>query len=90
MEKAIWEKISNAKFCIMIDDTRDESIKKQMAMVFRYVDIEGFVKECFFGLIHVVDIVALTLKKGIYSLSSQRCLDIQNIQGQGYDGASNM
>ena len=53
-------------------------------------DAEGFVKERFFGLIHVVDTVALTLKKGIYSLLSQYCLDIQNIRGQGYDEASNM
>ena len=80
----------HTKFCIIVDEARDESMKEQMAVVFRYVDAEGFVEECFFGLIHVVDIMALTLKKGIYSLLSQHCLDIQNIQGQGYDGASNM
>jgi hypothetical protein len=34
--------------------------------------------------------VALTLKKEIYSLLSCYNLDIQNIRGQGYDGASNM
>ena len=34
----------------MIDDAREESIKEQMAMVFRYVDTEGFVKELFLGL----------------------------------------
>ena len=75
VKKAIREEIGDAKFCIM---------------VFRYVDTEGFVKERFFGLIHVVDSAALTLKKRIYSLLSQHCLDIQNIRGQGYDGASNM
>ena len=90
VKKANREEIGDAKFCIMVDEARNESMKEQMAMVFRYVDIEGFVKECFFELIHVVDIAALTLKKGIYSLLSQHCLDIQNIQGQGYDGASNM
>ena len=73
-----------------VDEARDESMTEQMAMVFRYVDAEGFVKERFFGLIHVVDTAALTLKKGIYSLLSQRCLDIQNIRGQGYDGENNM
>ncbi|XP_030958383.1 zinc finger MYM-type protein 1-like [Quercus lobata] len=90
VKKAIREEIGDAKFCIMVDEARDESMKEQMAVVFRYVDAEGFVKERFFGLIHVVDTAALTLKKGIYSLLSQYCLDIQNIQGQGYDGASNM
>ena len=72
----------------MVDEAHDESIKEQMAVVFRYVDAEGFVKECFFGLIHVVDTAALTLKKGIYSLLSQHCLDIQNTRV--YDEASNM
>ena len=90
VKKVIWEEIGDAKFCIMVDEARDESMKEQMAVVFRYVNAEGFVKEHFFGLIYVVDIAALTLKKGIYSLLSQHCLDIQNIQGQEYDGASNM
>ena len=82
VKKAIQEEISDAKFCIMVDEARDESMKEQMAVVFRYVDAEGFVKERFFGLIHVVDTAALTLKKWIYSLLSQHCLDIQNIRGQ--------
>ncbi|XP_050289744.1 uncharacterized protein LOC126727886 [Quercus robur] len=90
VKKAIREEIGDAKFCIMVDEARDESMKEQMAVVFRYVDAEGFVKERFFGLIHAVNTAALTLKKGIYSLLSQYCLDIQNIRGQGYDGASNM
>ena len=90
VKNAIREELSDAKFCIMVDDARDESMKEQMAVVFRYVDVEGFVKERFFGLIHVADTAALTLKNEIYSLLSQHCLDIQNIQGQGYDGASNM
>ena len=90
VKKVIREEIGNVKFCIMVDEAHDESIKEQMAVVFRYDDAEGFVKDHFFGLIHVVDTVALTLKKGIYSLLSKHCLDIQNIRGQGYDGASNM
>ena len=79
VKKAIREEIGDAKFCVMVDETRDESMKEKMAMVFGYVDVEGFVKECFFGLIHVVDTTTLTLKKGIYSLLSQHCLNIQNI-----------
>ena len=90
VKKAIWEEIGDAKFCIMVDEARDESMKEQMVVVFRYVDVEGFVKERFFALIHVANTAALTLKNGIYSLLSQHCLDIQNVRGQGYDGASNM
>ena len=62
VKKVIREEIGDAKFCIMVDETRDESMKEQMVVVFRYVDVEGFVKEPFFGLIHVADTVALTLK----------------------------
>ena len=90
VKKAIREEIGDAKFCIMIDEVRDESMKEQMIVVFRYVNAKGLVKERFFGLIHIVDTVALTLKKEIYSLLSQHCLDIQNIPGQRYDGASNI
>ena len=55
MKKAIREEIGNAKFCIMVDEARDESMKEQIILVFRYVDAEGFVKERFFGLIHVIN-----------------------------------
>ena len=32
----------------------------------------------------------MTLKNEIYAILSRHCLNIQNIRGQGYDGASNM
>ena len=35
----------------MVDEARDESMKEQMAVVFRYVDTKGFVKELFLGLL---------------------------------------
>jgi len=74
----------------MVDKARDESMKEQLVVVFRYVGTKGFMKELFFGLIHVFNTVALILKEGIYSLLSQHCLDIRYILGQGYNGASNM
>ena len=61
VKKAIREEIGDAKFCIMVDEARDESMKEQMAVDFRYVDTEGFVKQRCFGFIHVVDTVDLTL-----------------------------
>nr|XP_023892112.1 uncharacterized protein LOC112004126 [Quercus suber] len=41
VKKVIREEIGDAKFCIMVDETHDESIKEQMAVVPRYVDAEG-------------------------------------------------
>ena len=82
---AIGEEIGDAKFCIIVDEARDESVREQMAIVLRFVNKDGFVRERFFGVVHVSDTVALTLKKEIYSLLSRYNLDIQNIRGQGYD-----
>ena len=39
---------------------------------------------------HVRDTTALTLKNGICAVLSHYNLHIENIRGQGYDGASNM
>ena len=47
-------------------------------------------RERFYEIVHVVDTAVVILKKEIYYLFSNYCLDIQNIQGQGYDGPSNM
>ncbi|XP_059450819.1 uncharacterized protein LOC132181587 [Corylus avellana] len=75
---------------IIGDEARDESMKEQMAIILRFVDKNGFVRERFFGLVHVSDTAALTLKKCIYSVLSKHQLDIQNIRGKKYDDASNM
>jgi hypothetical protein len=61
-----------------------------MAIVLRFVDKYGFIQERFFDLVHVKDTSALTLKNKISDVLSYHRLDIQNIRGQGYDGASNM
>ncbi|XP_061368974.1 uncharacterized protein LOC133311864 [Gastrolobium bilobum] len=61
-----------------------------MAFVLRFVDKDGFIKERFFYLYHVQDTSSMTLKNAISEILSHHCLDIQNIRGQGYDGASNM
>ncbi|XP_042388004.1 zinc finger MYM-type protein 1-like [Zingiber officinale] len=74
----------------MVDEARDESKKEQMSIVLRFVDKDGYVQERFFGVVHVKDTIASTLKECIFSVLSRHTLDVQNIRGQGYDGASNM
>ena len=56
-----------------------------MAIILRSVDKEGFMKECFFHVVHVRDTTALTLKNEICVVLSRYNLHIENIQGQGYD-----
>ncbi|XP_062158828.1 uncharacterized protein LOC133866325 [Alnus glutinosa] len=90
VKETIRKEIGNAKFCIIVDEARDESMKEQMAIVLRFVDKDGFVRERFFGLVHVFNTAAATLQNGIYFVLSQHKLAIENIRGQGYDGTSNM
>ncbi|XP_030939955.1 zinc finger MYM-type protein 1-like [Quercus lobata] len=82
----IREDIGDSKFCIIVDESCYESKGEQLALVLRFVDNDGFIQEHFIDLSHVKDIIALTLN----AILSHHCLNIQNIHGQGYDGASNM
>ena len=61
-----------------------------MAIILRFVDKDGFIKERFFHTIHAKDTTPLTLKNEICNVLSRYNLPIENIQGQGYDGVSNM
>ena len=86
----IREDIGDAKFCILVDEARDESKREQMALVLRFVDVAGILQERFFDLVGVKDTSAKTLKEELSSLLSRYSLNVQNLRGQGYDGASNM
>ena len=81
----IRDDIENSKFCIIVNEVRDESKREQMALVLRFVDKEGFIKDHFFDLAHVRDTTAITLKHEISMILSHLSLDIQNIRGQGYN-----
>jgi hypothetical protein len=86
----VQKEICNAKFCIIVDESRDESRKEQMALVVHFVDRDGFIREHFLDLIHVHDTYSATLKQELCYILSLHNLDVKNIHGQGYDGASNM
>ena len=78
---AIREEIGDAKFCILVDEARDESKREQMATILRFVDKNGFIKERFFHVVHVRDTTALTLKNAICAVLSRYNLHIKNIWG---------
>jgi hypothetical protein len=90
VRKHIREEIGNSKFAILVDETCDVAKREQMAVVFRFVDKDGILQERFFDLIHVTSTKAATLKEVLSSLLSNNAFDVQNLRGQGYDGASNM
>ncbi|KAL6579336.1 hypothetical protein OROMI_009552 [Orobanche minor] len=90
VRKKIRGEVGNAKFCILVDEAKDVADKQQMAIVLRFVDSEGFIKERFFDIVNVAHTNAETLKKEICDVLGRNDLYIKNIRGQGYDGASNM
>ncbi|XP_052310914.1 uncharacterized protein LOC112327991 [Populus trichocarpa] len=90
VRKKICEEVRDAKFCILVDEAKDASNKEQMAIVLRFVDIQGFIRERFFSIVHVSDTTSSTIKKEICDVLARYNLHIFNMRGQGYDGASNM
>ena len=49
VKKAIREEICDAKFCLIVDEAHDESMKEQMAIVIRFLDKDGLFKNLFLG-----------------------------------------
>ncbi|XP_062021391.1 uncharacterized protein LOC133737947 [Rosa rugosa] len=86
----IREEVGDAKFCILVDEAVDVSNKEQMAIILRFVDCDGFIRERFFKVISVADTCSQTLKNEISKVLAQYDLQVENMRGQGYNGASNM
>ncbi|XP_020396600.1 zinc finger MYM-type protein 1-like [Zea mays] len=87
---SIIEEIGGDVFCLLVDESADVSDKEQMAVVLRYVDKHGVLKERLIGVVHVTETTASCLKSNIDALFSKYKLSWKQVRGQGYDGASNM
>ncbi|XP_052620810.1 uncharacterized protein LOC111918809 [Lactuca sativa] len=61
-----------------------------MAIVLRFFDAEGIIRERFLDLVHVRDTLSLNLKTNMWTQLLHYQFDVSKIRGQGYDGASNM
>ena len=79
VRNAIREETGDAKYCIIVDEAREKSKREQMSLVLRFVDKDDYVQKRFFGLIHVEQTAASTLKKGICTIISNHSLDVQSI-----------
>ncbi|WVZ98180.1 hypothetical protein U9M48_043649 [Paspalum notatum var. saurae] len=88
--KFIIEELGDECFTILADESADAYQQEQLALCLRFVNKKGETIERFFGLVHVGDTTALTLKEAIQSLLMQYQLPFSKVRGQGYDGASNM
>ncbi|XP_074265236.1 uncharacterized protein LOC141587660 [Silene latifolia] len=61
-----------------------------MAIILRFVDRGGLLRERFFKVVKVTDTCSQTLMNEIVKAFTQYNLQLENIRGQGYDGANNM
>ncbi|XP_019184047.1 PREDICTED: zinc finger MYM-type protein 1-like [Ipomoea nil] len=76
-------------FGIIVDESRDISVKEQMIVFIRYVHSSWHIVERLLGITHVCDTTSMSLKVAIENLLTRHGLSISRIRGQGYDGASN-
>ncbi|PIA38271.1 hypothetical protein AQUCO_02800149v1 [Aquilegia coerulea] len=88
--KAIRRDMGDAYFALLVDESRDVSIKEQMVVAVRYLDKKGCIMERVVGFVHVAKTTSIALKKAIENLFSMNNLSISKLCGQSYDGASNM
>ena len=86
----IREEVGDAKYCLLVDEAIDVSSMEQMAIILRFVDSVGKVRERFFKIVSVPNTTSQTLKNEISKVLTMCNLQVRNIRGQGYDGASNM
>ena len=88
--KAIIKDLDNGFFSILADESRDILVKEQMSLILHYVNKKGIIIEQFLGIVHVASTTVLLLKYAIKCLLCEHNLNLSNLRGQGYDGASNM
>ncbi|GKF66404.1 zinc finger MYM-type protein 1-like protein, partial [Tanacetum coccineum] len=86
----IFKEIGDDVFALLVDESSDVTKKEQMAIVFRYVNKNGLVKESLVGIIKVKETSSAYLKSSIDKFFAKNHLSLKQLRGQGYDGASNM
>lgn len=61
VRKHIRDEVGDSSFCILVDEAQDSPHKEKMAIILRFVDTEGFLRERFFDIVTVEDTTAGTL-----------------------------
>lgn len=86
----IGKEMEEAKiYSILVDETTDVSHCEQVSFVVRYVS-EMDVKERFLQVCNVSTTTGEEMEKTVLDLLQRNDLQIENMRGQGYDGAANM
>lgn len=91
IREVIVNDVKQAKmFSIGIDETSDVSRREQVSFVLRYVDRSGEIQERLLGMEHVSSTTAEALFDLVKMVLARFGLELRNLRGQFYDGASNM
>lgn len=90
VKRVIKKEIQESKiFSILLDETTDVSHTEQVSFVVRYVH-NMKIKERFIQVCNVHSTSGDALENLVMTLLEENDLKIENIRGQGYDGAANM
>ena len=84
--KAIIKDLDNGFFSILVDESRDISVKEQMSLILRYVNKKGIIIVRFLGIVHVASTTALSLKCAIECLLCEHNLSLLNLCGKVMTG----
>lgn len=90
IQRKIIEEVREAQYFSILADEVTSHNQEQLALCVRFVDAQGQIREEFIEFLKLKNITGLNIAATIKQELSDLCLPIQNIVGQGYDGASNM
>ncbi|VDI50001.1 Hypothetical predicted protein [Mytilus galloprovincialis] len=74
----------------MADECTDVANLEQMAVCIRFVDVKSIVNEDFIGFVPLDKVDAASISTALLKIMEDCKLDLRNLRGQGYDGASVM
>lgn len=80
--KLLCEEIKDDVFGLLVDESSDVSQKEQMAVVVRYIDKLGVVKESLIGVAHVENTSSSTLKEAVVSVLANNQLSIDQVSNK--------
>ena len=73
-----------------MDETPDITHQEQVTFILRYVDSQCTVQERFTGLLQVAKTDSESLQQSVNEVLLKHDLQLENMRGQGYDGAAAM
>lgn len=91
IRRNITSDVNEAKcFSIIADETLDISGTEQLSICVRYVNSRYLLREDFVGFVPIYDLTGKNIAKTVIEECISLGLDMSNLVGQGYDGASCM